>query len=76
MSEVLQREKHVRRHQGMTVREFAVQLAAAGLADQHIDRLTRLFELVRYSPNTPGERDEREAIDCLHAIVQAYGESA
>lgn len=75
MSRVLQQEKHVHRHHGMTVREFETQLASIGLADQHVQRLTRLFELVRYSPNTPGERDEREAVDCLHAIVRAYGES-
>jgi len=76
MSQVLNREKHVKRRRGMTAREFETQLALMGLDNGHIQRLTRLFERARYSPNLPGGREEREAIDCLNAIARAYGESA
>lgn len=76
MGEVLQREKHIKRRQGMTVREFETQLATTGLDDSHIHRLTQLFEQVRYSPNPLGGREEREAVDCLNAIVRAYGETS
>jgi hypothetical protein len=33
--------------------------------------LTRLFEKVRYGTDPPTERDKREAINCLEAIVYA-----
>jgi len=76
MSEVLQREKNVKRRRGMTVREFESQLAVMGLDDAHIKRLTRLFEQVRYSPSAPGGREEREAVDCLNAIIRVYGDAS
>ena len=73
MSDLLQKEKHVKRRRGMTAREFESHLAHIGIDDGHINRLTRLFEQVRYSTNTLGPRQEREAVDCLNAIVRAYG---
>ena len=72
---IREHEKHITRRLGMTVREFETQLVSLGLDNSHIQRLTRLFEFVRYSPNTPGDSEEREAIACLYAIVRAYGES-
>ena len=60
------------RDRTLTPREFEQRLAAAGLHDSHIRRLTRLFELVRYSPHAPGPREEREAEECLAAIVAAH----
>lgn len=62
------------RDRSLTPREFEQRLASAGLHDSHIRRLTRLFELVRYSPHRPGPKEEREAEECLSAIVAAYSQ--
>ena len=58
-------------HVHMTARELADALERAGFTAVHIDRLTGIFELVRYgnrSENTLAER----AIGCLEAIREAY----
>ena len=74
MNQVLSRQHGIHRHQAMTPREFEQYLAEIGLGDEHIGRLTRLFERVRYGgTNLTGEQEEREAVACLAAIVQAYG---
>jgi hypothetical protein len=57
----------------MTPREFERYLAAVGVQDSHIRRLTRLFELARYGSGVPGEREEREALACLTTIAETYG---
>ncbi|MFO7170242.1 MAG: DUF4129 domain-containing protein [Chloroflexota bacterium] len=75
MSRVLSGQRGVQRDKAMTPREFESRLAAAGLRDEHIRRLTRLFESVRYGSREPGEREEREAVECLQAIVAAYTSS-
>lgn len=71
MSQVLSDRQGIRRPSDMTPREFEQRLAATGLPTEHVQRLTRLFEAARYSAETPGEREEREAVACLTAIVQA-----
>lgn len=76
MSQVLRERRGLEREQAMTPREFAEYLAAEGLRDEHIQRLTRLFERVRYGGTSADERDSREAVECLGAIVAAYGEDA
>jgi hypothetical protein len=76
MSQVLQEQRGIQRQKGMTPREFEKYLAEIGLRDEHIRRLTRLFESVRYGDNVSSERDKREAMDCLRAIVRAYGGSS
>lgn len=73
MSAVLKENHRVERRQAMTPREFEVQLAAAGLGDEHIHRLTRLFEAVRYGTQSGTGKTAQEASDCLQAIVQTYG---
>jgi hypothetical protein len=73
MSRVLSAERGIERAVGMTPREFEGHLQRAGVRDEHIQRLTRLFEAVRYGARTPGKREELEAVDCLTAIVQTYG---
>lgn len=73
MSRLFSRERGLDRRQGMTPREFEQFLAGSGLDDEHIRRLTRLFERVRYSARTPGYDEEQEAVACLSAIVQTYG---
>lgn len=76
MSRVLSEQQGIQRPNSMTPREFEQVLSKSGLRDEHIQQLTRLFEGVRYGAKAPGEREEREAIACLTAIVQAYGKSA
>jgi hypothetical protein len=74
MSRVLGDSQNIRRQKAMTPREFEMQLIDIGVSDDHIQRLTRLFESVRYGGNTATEREKREAVDCLNAIARAYGE--
>lgn len=74
MSQILNKERKLSRPDGMTVREFEQYLADYGLHTEHIQRLSRLFERVRYSSQAAGPRDEKEAMACLRAIVKAYGQ--
>jgi len=76
MSRVLRDTQNIHRQEAMTPREFEAQLAGIGLSNDHIRRLTRLFESVRYGGNTATEREKREAVDCLNAIAHAYGGSS
>lgn len=75
MSYVLNEQRGIQRQRAMTPREFEQHLADIGVRDEHIRRLTRLFEGVRYGDNISSEREKREAVDCLKAIVRAYGRS-
>lgn len=71
MSRVLRDQRGITREEGMTTREFERHLEEAGLADEHVRQLTRLFEEVRYGARVPGQQEERQAIACLTAIVEA-----
>jgi hypothetical protein len=75
MGQILSEQHAIERPRGTTRREFEQQLVAVGLRDEHIQQLTRLFERVRYGARQANEREEREAVVCLTAIVQAYGRS-
>ena len=66
-------DRKLRRRKGMTPREFAIHLATMGIADEHIHRLTRLFESVRYGGQASDEPMVREARSCLRSIVSTYG---
>src|SRR6266540_3183094 len=76
MSQVLGQQRGIERAPAMTPREFARHLAASGVRDEHIQQLTRLFEGARYGAQPPSASDERAAVECLTAIVQAYGGAA
>ena len=76
MSQVLSEQRGIERARAMTPREFERKLAAAGVRDEHIKQLTRLFEGARYGAQPPSAGDERAAVECLTAIVQAYGGAA
>ena len=56
----------------LTPREFADSLRDLGMTDLHIDRLTSIFELVRYGRREDA-RFAEEALSCLDAIRDAYG---
>jgi len=77
MSEILSRRRRVPNRADFTPREFAARLRQAGMADEHVDRLTAIFEDVRYGGRS-GEPFGREAAACLEAIrrVPALGDPA
>ena len=61
----------IRRRRDMTPQEFEQLLKGAGLPKKPLRQLTRLFEEIRYGTKVPGEREERHAVRCLTAIVEA-----
>ncbi len=71
MSRVLSEQRGIERAEAMTPREFEGQLREAGLPGRHVEQLTRLFEGVRYGARIPDEQEERRAVACLTAIVEA-----
>ena len=58
-------------HAHMTARELADALHRVGFTAAHVDRLTEIFELVRYG-NRGGRSLAEQAIGCLDAIREAY----
>lgn len=71
MSQVLNEQRDIQRQQGMTPREFEHQLQGVGLPQNAVQRLTRLFEEVRYGNAELGKDAEQEAIHCLKSIAEA-----
>lgn len=71
MSEILSRRRRVVNHAHFTPREFAGRLREAGMSDAHVDRLTAIFEEVRYG-GRGGEPFRQEAVTCLEAIRGAH----
>jgi hypothetical protein len=63
----------IKRGRGMTPSEFSEKLAKAGLPGEPIQRLTSLFERVRYGEKTPTPLEQQEAIFCLNDIIHACG---
>ena len=76
MIQVLNEQRGIERRSDMTPREFEYHLEGVGLPGEHVRRLTRLFEAVRYGAKTVGEDEQRQAIACLTAIVEFCGEAA
>ena len=75
MSRILDEQRGMRRAGTTTPREFEQQLKAVGLPGSHVERLTRLFEGVRYGARVANEQEERQAVLCLTAIVEASSSS-
>jgi uncharacterized membrane protein len=71
MARTLDEQRGIKRHTDMTPREFERRLEAAGLPGEPIRKLTWLFEEVRYGTRVPSGGEERQAISCLAAIVEA-----
>lgn len=71
MSDTLRKEYAIQRSQAMTAREFERRLEQSGLPRINVRELTRLFEKVRYGDKSPSKSDERQAVECLTAILQA-----
>lgn len=76
MSRILMEQKGIVRDEAMTPREFEESLGEAGLPDEPVRQLTRLFEAVRYGTLVPGGHQERQAVDCLNAIAEACERAA
>ncbi len=76
MIQVLNEQRGIERRSDVTPREFEYHLESVGLPGEHVRRLTRLFEAARYGAKTAGEDEERQAITCLTAIVEACEEAA
>jgi hypothetical protein len=69
MSLVLQEERGIRRDSTMTPREFERLLTARGLPGKPVERLTELFEAMRYGRQPTGIYEERVALASLNAII-------
>ncbi len=70
MSRALQREQGIELSETMTAREFEGLLDDMGFPPAPVHQLTQLFEIARYGVRPLNENDERDAFDCLNAIVQ------
>jgi membrane protein implicated in regulation of membrane protease activity len=73
MCQLLSERFHLEISRAMTAREFEKRLAQLGVLEEHIVRLSRLFEWARYSPARPTPEQEREALQLLEEITQIYG---
>lgn len=71
MSEMLSRECRITNTSFLTPHEFALLLRDRGVEDEHVKRLTALFEQVRYGGRS-GKPFANEAIDCLSSIQRIY----
>jgi hypothetical protein len=70
MSQVLEEERRIYRQSAMTPREFERLLLEKGLPAAPVQRLTHLFEEVRYGSRTPARREEDLARLSLSEIIQ------
>ncbi|WP_420631761.1 DUF4129 domain-containing protein [Candidatus Leptofilum sp.] len=71
MVQTVQEQRGVYRERHITPREFEQRLLRSGFPQPPVQRLTRLFEQVRYGNSSVGEREKRQAIDSLEEIVAA-----
>lgn len=74
MSEIARDRRGVSRQQAMTPNEFSAHLELAGLPPEPVQRLTRLFEKIRYGGRKANDDEVDEARGCLKAIAAACGE--
>jgi glucan phosphoethanolaminetransferase (alkaline phosphatase superfamily) len=75
MADVVADKRQLRREQAMTPQEFAMRLERAGLPGDAVQRLTRLFEAVRYGDRKSGPKEVNEAVGCLNTILYYCGET-
>ena len=75
MARILNEQRGIERQRHMTAREFESRLVEAGFPGEPVRQLTRLFEQVRYGAKALGAHEERQAVACLTAIVEASSNS-
>ena len=71
MTDIMSRAERIPNYSYFTPREFAAHLRQRGMNDDDVQRLTLIFEAVRYGGRS-GEAFVDEAIACLQAIQRAY----
>ena len=71
MVQTVHEQRGVYRERHVTPREFEERLLRVGFPELPVQRLTRLFEQVRYGHASVGESEKRQAIDSLERIVAA-----
>lgn len=71
MSQALAVEQNLTRNEEMTPREFKRILINHGFPKNEVDKLTNLFEKVRYGSIQPSKDDEVIAISSLKAILNS-----
>lgn len=69
MSRTLQTEKDIQRDEAMTTSEFERELLAKGFPARPIQKLTQLFEQVRYGRQQSMEKEKLAAVDSLNEII-------
>jgi len=75
MSDAVSKKRAIHRDEAMTTGEFAIKMEQAGLPSHSVQRLTRLFEAVRYGDHKTVRSDIDEAVACLTDILHACGET-
>jgi hypothetical protein len=76
MSDVIAKKQGLQRAHTMTPSEFAARLTRAGLPRDPIQKLTNLFEAVRYGRQSAGQAEINQAIHCLTSILAHCGETS
>jgi hypothetical protein len=76
MSSVVEKKQGLHRENAMTPTEFSARLTRAGLPREPVERLTRLFEAVRYGRQPAGQTEINEAVTSLSSILRYCGEQA
>jgi hypothetical protein len=71
MMEVVKKTRGIVRDQAMTPEEFKFLLEKMGFPAGPLQRLTRLFEDVRYGTHAPRPQEDQLAVMCLQEIVAA-----
>ncbi len=71
MNQAVEKQRGMKRAEGMTPREFENQLISLGIPQEPVLQLTRLFEDVRYGEKDMGSETEDLARKCLSAIASA-----
>ena len=70
MCRIADEQRNIRRQESMTTREFENVLLEEGLPVESVDRITRLFERVRYGSEELAQEEEQEALQCLSEISE------
>lgn len=71
MTQIISKSEQVPNHSYLTPREFAFRLRQRGMKDEYVDRLTAIFEAVRYGGRSGAEFLD-EAVSCLQSIHRAH----
>ncbi len=71
MTQIMSNHEQVQNYSFLTPREFALRLHQGGMKDDDVDRLTAIFEAVRYGGRS-GAEFVNEAMSCLQSIHRTY----